>query len=140
MTNQEIYELLARFENSVISELRLKDGDFSIELKKPPAAASAPVAAAQVQPQASQTPERQDEAYYINAPLIGTFYASPAPGDEPFVTAGQTVKAGQSLCLMEAMKMMSEVPAPCDCVIEACLQKDGALVEYDAPLFRCTLV
>ena len=72
----------------------------------------------------------------IRAPLVGTFYAASAPGQLPLVKPGDTVKKGQTVCLIEAMKMMSEIAAPCDCVIEAALAKDGELLAFDAPIFR----
>ena len=92
-------------------------------------AAAIPVAPAPVQ-------EAEPEGLYITAPLVGTFYAAPAPGAEPFVKVGDAVKRGQTVCLLEAMKMMSEVKAPCDCVIEAILPQDGALVSYGDALVR----
>lgn len=67
---------------------------------------------------------------------MGTFYAAPAPGEAPFVKAGDQVRKGQTVCVLEAMKMMSEVPAPVDCIIEEVLVKDGELVGFDAPMFR----
>lgn len=67
---------------------------------------------------------------------MGTYYAAPAPGQPPFVSVGDRVKKGQPLCLIEAMKMMSEIPAPCDCVIEEALKADGQLAAFDEPLFR----
>ena len=67
---------------------------------------------------------------------MGTFYAASAPDAEPFVKVGGKVKKGQTVCLMEAMKMMNEVHAPCDCTIEAILQEDGALVSFGDPLIR----
>ena len=72
----------------------------------------------------------------IDAPLVGTFYAASAPDAAPFVQVGDHVKKGQTVCLMEAMKMMNEVQAPCDCVIEEILQEDGALVSFGEPLLR----
>ena len=74
----------------------------------------------------------------INAPLVGTFYAASAPDKAPFVAVGDKVKQGQTVCLLEAMKMMSEVPAPFDCVIEEVLIADGTLAEFGCPLFRIT--
>ena len=68
---------------------------------------------------------------------MGTFYAAASPEQPPFVQAGDSVEKGQTVCLMEAMKMMSEVAAPWDCVIEEVLAENGALAAYDAPLFRC---
>ena len=67
---------------------------------------------------------------------MGTFYAAPAPDQPPFVSVGQRVKKGETVCLIEAMKMMSEVPAPCDCVIEAVLKEDGQLAAFGEPLLR----
>lgn len=78
----------------------------------------------------------QEAGRYITAPLVGTFYASPAPGEAPFAPVGAAVKKGQTVCVLEAMKMMSEVPAPFDCVIEEVLVQDGDLAGFDAPIFR----
>ena len=72
----------------------------------------------------------------VTSPLVGTFYSSPSPDAENFVKVGDTVKKGQTVCLIEAMKMMSEVPAPCDCVIEEVLKASGELVAFEEPLFR----
>jgi biotin carboxyl carrier protein len=72
----------------------------------------------------------------VTAPLVGTFYAAPAPDQPPFVKKGDRVIKGQTLCLLEAMKMMSEIPAPCDCVIEEVLKDDGALAAFGDPLIR----
>ena len=80
--------------------------------------------------------EAADTGLYIEAPLVGTFYAAPSPGADPFVRPGDRVARGQTVCLLEAMKMMSEVKAPCDCVIEAVLPQDGALVSFGEALIR----
>ena len=72
----------------------------------------------------------------VTAPLVGTFYAAPAPDQPPFVSVGDRVKKGQTVCLIEAMKMMSEVPAPCDCVIDEILKADGELVAFGEALLR----
>ena len=118
MTNQEIFELMARFDASTATTLKLSTKDFSLELGKGGPAAPIPAAAP------------------ITAPLVGTFYAASAPDAAPFVQVGDHVKKGQTVCLMEAMKMMNEVQAPCDCVIEEILQEDGALVSFGEPLLR----
>ena len=78
----------------------------------------------------------QAEDSVIKAPLVGTFYAAPAPDQPPFVAVGDRVKQGQTVCLIEAMKMMSEVPAPCDCVIEEVLKASGDLAAFGEALFR----
>ena len=81
--------------------------------------------------------KRQEESGpVIRAPLVGTFYAAPAPNQPPLVKAGDPVRKGQTVCLIEAMKMMSEVTAPCDCVIEEVLATNGELLAFDAPIFR----
>ena len=141
MTNQEIFELMARFDASTAATLKLSTKDFSLELGKavaaaPAAMAVAPVAAPATAPAAAPAPATQPEGPCITAPLVGTFYAAAAPHAEPFVKVGDKVKKGQTVCLMEAMKMMNEVHAPCDCTIEAILQEDGALVSFGDPLIR----
>ena len=133
MTNQEIFELMARFDASTATTLKLSTKDFSLELAAPiPAAAPVPAPAAAVSPAAAPAPAGK----CITAPLVGTFYAASAPDAAPFVQVGDHVKKGQTVCLMEAMKMMNEVQAPCDCVIEEILQEDGALVSFGEPLLR----
>ena len=138
MTNQEIFELMARFDASTATTLKLSTKDFSLELGKGgpaapiPAAAPVPAPAAAVSPAAAPAPAGK----CITAPLVGTFYAASAPDAAPFVQVGDQVKKGQTVCLMEAMKMMNEVQAPCDCVIEEILQEDGALVSFGEPLLR----
>lgn len=136
MTNSEIFELLDRFERSSAVTMKVSVGGDTLELSRagspaPAAPAAAPAAAA---PTAAPAPA--EEGLLIRAPLVGTFYAASAPGQPPLVKPGDTVKKGQTVCLIEAMKMMSEIAAPCDCVIEAALAKDGELLAFDAPIFR----
>ena len=133
MTNQEIFELMARFDASTATTLKLSTKDFSLELGKGGPAAPIPAATpAAVSPATAPAPAGK----CITAPLVGTFYAASAPDAAPFVQVGDHVKKGQTVCLMEAMKMMNEVQAPCDCVIEEILQEDGALVSFGEPLLR----
>ena len=133
MTNQELFDLMARFDRSTLQSLKLSRGDFTIELARggvsvPPAPAAAPAAA----------PVQEAEGPVVSAPLVGTFYAAPAPDQPPFVSAGDRVQKGQTLCLLEAMKTMVEVPAPCDCVIEAVLKANGELAAFGDALMRYT--
>ena len=140
MINQEIYDLMDRFQRSSIHAMKLSMEDFSIELAKAPAAAvavqAAPVAAAVAAPTSDAQAPAQPELPAISAPLVGTYYAAPAPDQAPFVNLGDRVKKGQTVCLIEAMKMMSEVPAPCDCVIEEVLKANGDLAAFGEALFR----
>ena len=77
-----------------------------------------------------------EEAPAVTAPLVGTFYAAPAPEQPPFAMPGDKVKKGQTVCLIEAMKTMIEVPAPCDCVIEEVLKANGELAAFGEALMR----
>lgn len=136
MTNQEIFDLLSRFENSSICTMRLSSGGFSLELSKETGApAQAPTAPAAFVPSAPAANQSAGGSV-IAAPLAGVFYAASAPGAKPYVAVGDSVKAGQTVCLMEAMKMISEIPAPCDCIITEILKENGKLAAYDEPLFR----
>lgn len=145
MNYQEVYDLIARFDASGLQTLKLSSGDFSIEMEKPApeAPAAVPVFAPAAVPvqtpvpaQAPQTPAAE-EGLTIDAPLVGTFYAAPAPDQPPFVSEGDQVKKGQTVCLIEAMKTMIEVPAPQDCVIEAVLKANGELASFGEALMRC---
>ena len=137
MTNQEIFDLCDRFDRGTALYMKVTTETGSLELDRRGAPAAASPA-----PQAVPTPAPApaDNSLYIRAPLVGTFYAASSPEQPPFVQAGDSVEKGQTVCLMEAMKMMSEVAAPWDCVIEEVMAENGALAAYDAPLFRCRKV
>lgn len=175
MTNQEIFELMDRFESSSLAHMKLSVDGFKIELEKgarvPQTAAPDDVAGAAsrtdaagmtaagcVIPQAAgssipqaagssaipQTAaggaaafgEGAKSGLFITAPMVGTYYAASAPQQSPFVMPGDRVYKGQTVCMMEAMKMISEIPAPCDCIIEEILKADGDLAAFGEPLFR----
>ncbi len=137
MTNQEIYDLIARFDHSSLQTLRLSKQDFSIELSRSSAQSPAPSAPAAVQsPVPAPAAPAQEEYDAVTSPLVGAFYLAPAPDQPPYVQVGDRVKKGQTLCLIEAMKMMSEIPAPCDCIIQAVLKEDGELVAFGDALVR----
>ena len=148
MDYKEIKELIRIFDKSELNKLKIKDGDFEISMQTgfesgTVVTSSAPVAQAV---QAAPTPVVAQAAPAaevpsavsgdtINSPMVGTFYASPSPESAAFVKAGDTVKAGQTLCILEAMKIMNEVEAEYDCKIIECLVSDSDPVEYDMPLF-----
>lgn len=134
MTNQELNDLLARFEGSSLSKLKLSTQEFTIEMERAVSAPAAPaIPAAAAAPAAPMSAEPEGDA--ITAPMVGTFYTAPTPDQPPFVQVGDRVKKGDPLCLLEAMKMMSEVTAPCDCEITAVLKENGALVSFGDGLF-----
>ena len=148
MDFKEIKELIRVFDKSELNKLKVKDGDFEISMQTgfeggtvvatsaAPAVAtpvaSAPVAAA---PVAAEPAIGAVCGETIDSPMVGTYYASPSPESPAFVKAGDTVKKGQTLCILEAMKIMNEVEAEFDCKIINTLVKDGSPVEYDMPLF-----
>ena len=134
MTNQELNDLLARFEGSSLSKLKLSTQEFTIEMERAVSAPAAPVIpAAAAAPAVPAAAEPEGDA--ITAPMVGTFYTAPTPDQPPFVQVGDRVRKGQPVCLLEAMKMMSEVTAPCDCEITAVLKENGALVSFGDGLF-----
>ncbi|MCI7660511.1 acetyl-CoA carboxylase biotin carboxyl carrier protein [Flintibacter sp.] len=143
MELESIYALMERFERSSISGLELEQNGTRLKLEKAVAVATAPVAAAApvaapapaAAPVAGQ-PAQAEEGEYIKAPLVGTFYTAAGPDAAPFVQVGDKVQKGQTVCILEAMKAMSEIPAPMDCVIEEVLLDNGSLAAFDAPLFR----
>ena len=138
MTNQEIFALLDRFERSGLASLKLRRGDFSLELSRASASAPSPAPAGEAQSAPAQSPaqsaEATDEA--IIAPLAGVFYAAAAPGEVPYAEVGTRVRKGQTVCLMEAMKMISEIAAPCDLTVTEILKGNGELAAYGEPLVR----
>ncbi len=138
MDLESIYALMERFERSSLTGLELEQNGTRLKLDKTVAVAavSAVQTPAAPAPQSEAQNGTQDEGEYIKAPLVGTFYAAAGPDAEPFVKVGDQVKKGQTVCILEAMKMMSEIPAPMDCVIEEILVENGSLAGYDAPLFR----
>ena len=127
---QDIYTLIDRFDKSTALSMKVSTQKFTLELSR---AGSASVPAAAVQ--AVDTPD-QPEAPVVTAPLVGTFYVASAPDQPSYVSVGDVVKEGQTMCLLEAMKMMSEIPAPCDLVVEEVLKENGELAAYGEPLFR----
>ena len=90
-----------------------------------PAANAAPVVAAPAKPEGTE----------ITSPMVGTFYASPSPGAEPFVKVGDAVAVGQTICIIEAMKVMNEIKAEKSGVVSAVVAEDGNPVQFGAPLF-----
>jgi acetyl-CoA carboxylase biotin carboxyl carrier protein len=152
MNLEEIKELIRVFGRSKLDKLKIKDKDFEISLKKEGAKVAAVSEVAVVQnepakqvamPQSVTAPEaevKNEQASasgeLITSPMVGTFYAAPSPDSPPFVNVGDVVRKGQTLCILEAMKIMNELEAEYDCKILEVLVQDGEPVEYDTPLFR----
>ena len=98
---------------------------------QPPAAAAAPAAAEAPAPAPAPSENRKT----INSPMVGTFYRAPSPGAKPYCDVGQRVKAGDTVCIIEAMKLLNEIEAESDGVIQEILVENGAPVEFGQPLF-----
>ena len=140
---QQIQALLRLLEKRDVTEFEFEDEHVRLRLVRGVASSAprettsqiiaAPVAASAPVPVASAEPECD----YITSPFVGTFYGSPAPGKPPFVTPGTSVKSGQTLCIIEAMKLMNEIESEFEAVIEERLVQDGQPVEFGAKLFRC---
>ena len=134
MDKQEILELMDRFTRSGLNRMKLTRGDCSLELER--GGAAVPAAETAAPERTTEPAPGPGEGEAVTAPLAGIFYAAPGPDQPPFVKAGQRVGRGETLCLLEAMKMMSEVAAPCDCVIQEVLKANGELAAFGEPLFR----
>lgn len=141
MDLEKIEGLVKIIENSSLTEFTLKEGDLKITMSKldhPPVVAAGmpavPVQAASDVPVSEE--EDEDEKLFITSPIVGTFYSAPAPDAPTFVKVGDQVKNGQTVCILEAMKLMNEIQSDFDCEIEAVLVSNEQKVEYGQPLFR----
>jgi acetyl-CoA carboxylase biotin carboxyl carrier protein len=147
MNEKFILTLIEKFDASRSAELDLNDGTTRLILKKAEARTGGGVqnaagpAAPEVHlglPPAAKAPTENPAAggEIITSPIVATFYAAPGPDAPPFVRAGSRVKTGDSLCILEAMKMMNHLEAEFDCEILSVLAGTGDLVEYDQALFE----
>ena len=144
MDIRKVKKLIELLETSDIAEIEIKEGEEAVRISRSssvkttvvapataPAAASAPnpVAAAE-----EKTAPQTTSGHVVSSPMVGTFYRSPSPSSPAFVEVGTNVKAGDVVCIVEAMKMMNQIEAEKAGIIEAILVKDGEPVEFDQPL------
>jgi acetyl-CoA carboxylase biotin carboxyl carrier protein len=152
MDIRKIKKLIELLEESGLAEIEITEGEESVRIARvspgpptvtqyaaapAPAAASAPAPAPAPAPAtaaAPAAPAARDENL-VTAPMVGTFYASPAPGAKSFVEVGQEVRVGQVLCIIEAMKMMNQIESERAGRVVAVLAKNGEPVEFGQPLF-----
>ena len=140
----KIEELVKIIENSSLMTFEYADDEVEISMSKldnaPVVVPGAPMAAAAPAPASAPAPapakEEKSEALFITSPIVGTFYSAAAPDVPAFVKVGDHVKNGQTVCILEAMKLMNEIQAEYDCEIEAVLVSNEQKVEYGQPLFR----
>lgn len=148
MDIRKIKKLIELLEESNIGELEIKEGEESVRIARnsgttqyfsappqgypaaPPAYAPAPAAATAAPVAAAPVVT----GHVVKSPMVGTFYRSPSPGSPMFIEVGKHVKAGDVICIIEAMKMMNQIEADKSGVIEAILVEDGNPVEFDQPL------
>ena len=143
MENKQINALITKFDESGLSKIKITKDGFEIEMEKATglvaapvqAVGVAPVAAAPVAAVASAPAAAAITGDTIDSPMVGTYYAAPSPESAPFLKVGDTIKKGQAVAVLEAMKIMNELEAEFDCKIVEMLVTDGQAVEYDMPLF-----
>ncbi|HTF96054.1 MAG TPA: acetyl-CoA carboxylase biotin carboxyl carrier protein [Cellvibrio sp.] len=151
MDIRKIKKLIELLEESNIGELEIKEGEESVRIARnsgttqyfsaPAPAFAAPAAAPAAAPTAAPASAPAvapaapvSSGHVVKSPMVGTFYRSPSPGSPSFIEVGKTVKAGDVICIIEAMKMMNQIEADKSGVIEAILVEDGNPVEFDQPL------
>ncbi|MCH8221214.1 MAG: acetyl-CoA carboxylase biotin carboxyl carrier protein [Proteobacteria bacterium] len=144
MDIRKVKKLIELLQESGIAELEITEGDDSVRIRRYPAVAvSAPAAPVAVEAPAPVTAaaasvpvvETGPGGHQVTAPMVGTFYDSPAPGAKPFVQIGSTVSEGDVLCIIEAMKMMNQIEADVSGTVVSILIENGEPVEFDQPLF-----
>lgn len=146
MDIRKVKKLIELLEESDVAEIEIHEGEESVRISRasqpiaaaPVMAAAAPVAAAPVMaaPAAAEAPaEEKIEGHAVKSPMVGTLYRAPSPGAKAFVEVGQSVNVGDTLCIIEAMKMLNQIEADKAGVIKAALVENGQPVEYDQPIF-----
>lgn len=139
MNTKTIKTLMTLFEDSDLQTFKFKNEEFTLELTKAQEVHSPTVVnVSQPSSQPAQAPVVQavekpvKEA--VKAPLVGIYFEAPGPDQPPFISVGTSVKKGQTICIVEAMKVMNEISAPSDGVVKEILVKNGDMVMFDQPL------
>ena len=151
MDIRKVKKLIELLEESGIAEIEINEGDESVRISRGSTAPAAqqivvpqavvPHTAAAPEPAVTETAEKTSEAaavpegHTVNSPMVGTFYEAPAPGQKPFVEVGQSVQVGDTLCIIEAMKMLNQIEADKAGTIKAVLAENAQPVEYGQALF-----
>ena len=149
MDIRKVKKLIELLDESGIAEIEITEGEESVRISRysqnAPAAAPAPVAvtapaaaAPAAAPAATPAPppaEPEDDGYMVAAPMVGTFYASSSPGAAPYVQVGDRINEGDTLCIIEAMKMMNQIEADVSGVVKSIRVQNGEPVEYGQTLF-----
>jgi len=144
---RKVKKLIELLEESGISEIEISEGEESVRISRYPKpgavitaapsmpAAPAPAAAAPAAAPAAEPAAAPVRGQQVTAPMVGTFYSGPAPGSKPFVEIGTEVKPGDTLCVIEAMKMMNQIESEFAGRVVSVLAENGSPVEFGQPLF-----
>ncbi len=148
MDIRKIKKLIELLDESGVAEIEIKEGEDSVRISRqpaavaaapapvyaPPAPAAAPAAAS---PAAAEAPAADDEiaGHKVTSPMVGTFYRASSPGAAPFTDVGKQVNEGDTLCIIEAMKMLNQIEADKSGTVKAILVEDGQPVEFGQPIF-----
>ncbi len=153
MDLKQIKAIIDLIAESDVNEVSIEEGDFKIKVKKQvevqsvtysqqapavpsaPAMPSAPSAPAVSEASAADNTSAAADGDTVKSPIVGTFYEAPSPGADPFVKVGTRIEKGQTLCIVEAMKIMNEIEAEFSGTVQEILVEDGQAVEFDQPLF-----
>ena len=146
MDLRKLKKLIDLVQESGIAELEITEGEEKVKIVKGGVVsvsaapvvsmpASAPAAAPTGAATPAEAPDASQEGHVVKAPMVGTFYRSPSPDAKVFVEVGQAIKEGDTICIIEAMKLMNEIEADASGVVKAILVENGQPVEYGQPLF-----
>ncbi|MCB1724327.1 MAG: acetyl-CoA carboxylase biotin carboxyl carrier protein [Chromatiaceae bacterium] len=145
MDIRKVKKLIELLEESDVAEIEIHEGEESVRISRAssvmPAMAPMPMAAAPVvaapTPAAAGEPAaaKEPEGHIIRSPMVGTFYRAPSPGAKPFVVDGQAVSNGETLCIIEAMKILNQIESDKSGKVVEILVENGQPVEYNQPLF-----
>ena len=139
MDSEKINQLIKLLNEHGLTEIEFSEGDQSIRIKRESSPTRTtllqPSPSSGIMPPSSVSAEAEVSGHRVRSPMVGTVYLAPNPDAAPFVNLGQTVKLGEVLCIVEAMKMMNQIEADKAGVIKARLVENGMPVEYNQPLF-----
>jgi acetyl-CoA carboxylase biotin carboxyl carrier protein len=149
MDIRKVKKLIELLEESDVAEIEIHEGEESVRISRnstvattlampaamPPTAVAAPASPATPPPATAQEPEPEIIGHTVSSPMVGTFYRSPSPGSKPFVEIGQQVSVGDTLCIIEAMKILNQIESDKAGTVKQILVENGEPVEYNEPLF-----
>jgi len=144
MDIRKVKKLIELLEESNIAEIEIHEGEESVRISRASTVAPAIIAAPAATPTAAAAPGataaapaavKEPEGHIIRSPMVGTFYRAPSPGAKPFVMDGQSVSTGETLCIIEAMKILNQIESDKSGKIVEILVENGQPVEYNEPLF-----